>query len=57
MCLEGYWWEQRGDLGEDGEDIFFVRPLLWSDAGLAKLDDDSIEVVLNVEVLLMGDKG
>jgi len=48
MCLEGYWWEQRGDLGEDGEDLFFVGPLLLGDAGLAKLDDDSIKVALKV---------
>ena len=47
MGLEGNWWEQRGDLGEDGEDIFIVGPLLWCDAGLAKVDDDSIKVGLD----------
>jgi hypothetical protein len=47
MCLEGYWWEQRGNLGEDGEDVFIVGPLLLGDAGLAELDDDSVKVALN----------
>ena len=49
MCLKGYWWEQRGDLGEDGQDIFFVRPLLSGDAGLAKVEDDSIKVGLTAD--------
>lgn len=46
MCLEGYWWEQRGDLVEDGKDIFLVGPLLLSDAGLSEFDDDLVKVAL-----------